>query len=358
MIQLSVPTITEQMRAKVLEILDSGRFIKGPNVEAFEEEFSRYCGARYGVSANSGTSAIFIALKALGIGPGDEVIVPSHTFVASATPVLMVGATPVFVDINDDYLMDVADVERKITSRTKAVICVHLYGQMCDMVKLLKLKEKFGFALVEDCCQAHGAEYDGQRAGSFGEAGCFSFFPSKNMTVAGDGGMVVTSDEKLYNTMKMLRDHGRDYSMKEGKYKSTILGYNFRMSEIAAAMGLCQLKLIDDWSERRRDIARQYDELLTDKLIKPLAAKNKKHVYHLYVIRMKRRDELKDFLHKNDIETGIHYPVPVHKQPIFEECRLPNTEKVCREILSLPMYPLLGDEQVTHISNKINEFFE
>ncbi len=358
MIQLSVPTITEQMRAKVLEILDSGRFIKGPNVEAFEEEFSRYCGARYGVSANSGTSAIFIALKALGIGPGDEVIVPSHTFVASATPVLMVGATPVFVDINDDYLMDVADVERKITSRTKAVICVHLYGQMCDMVKLLKLKEKFGFALVEDCCQAHGAEYDGQRAGSFGEAGCFSFFPSKNMTVAGDGGMVVTSDEKLYNTMKMLRDHGRDYSMKEGKYKSTILGYNFRMSEIAAAMGLCQLKLIDDWSERRRDIARQYNELLTDKLIKPLAAKNKKHVYHLYVIRMKRRDELKDFLHKNDIETGIHYPVPVHKQPIFKDCNLPKTDSVCKEILSLPMYPLLSDEQVTRICDRINEFFE
>ncbi len=358
MIQLSMPTITEEMREKVLETLNSGRFIKGPNVEAFERTFSNYCGVKYGVSANSGTSAIFIALKALGIGPGDEVIVPSHTFIASATPILMVGATPVFVDIGDDYLMDVDDMENKITSKTKAVICVHLYGQMCNMVKLMQLKEEFGFAIVEDCCQAHGAECDGKRAGSFGEAGCFSFFPSKNMTVAGDGGMVVTSDKMLCNTMKMLRDHGRDYSMKEGKYKSTMLGYNFRMSELSAAIGLCQLKLIDEWSERRREIAAQYNKLLTDKLIKPLVAKNKKHVYHLYVVQTERRDELKDFLHKNDIETGIHYPLPVHKQPIFEDYPLPKTDKVCKEILSLPMYPLLSDEQVTQISGKINEFFE
>ncbi len=358
MIQLSVPTITEEMKEKVIEILDGGRFIKGPNIEAFEKEFSHYCGAGYGISANSGTSAIFMALKALGIGHGDEVIVPSHTFVASATPVLMAGAKPVFVDINDDYLMDVTDVERKITSRTKAVICVHLYGQMCDMAELLELKEKSGFALIEDSCQAHGAEYDGRRAGSFGDAGCFSFFPSKNMTVAGDGGMAVTSDKTLYRAMAMLRDHGRDYGMKEGKYKSTVLGYNFRMSEISAAIGLCQLKSIDEWSERRREIAKQYDELLTGELLKPLTAKNKKHVYHLYVIRTKRRDELKDFLHENNIETGIHYPVPVHRQPIFEDCKLPKTDSACREILSLPMYPLLSDEQVTQISEKINGFFE
>ena len=358
MIQLSVPTITEEMKEKVIEILDGGRFIKGPNVEAFEKEFSHYCGAGYGISANSGTSAIFMALKALGIGPGDEVIVPSHTFIASATPILMVGAKPVFVDINDDYLMDVNDVENKITSRTKAVICVHLYGRICDMEKLLELKEKHGFALVEDCCQAHGAEYDGKRAGSFGDIGCFSFFPSKNMTVAGDGGMAVTSDTTLYRTMTMLRDHGRDYSMKEGKFKSTMLGYNFRMSELSAAIGSCQLKSIDEWSERRRDIAKQYNELLTDKLIKPIPAKKKTHVYHLYVTRTKKRDELKDFLHKKDIETGIHYPVPVHKQPIFEDCYLPKTERACGEILSLPMYPLLSDEQVTQICDRINEFFE
>ncbi len=358
MIQLSIPTITEEMKQKVLEILDSGRFIKGPNVESFEEEFSKYCGARYGVCANSGTSAIFMALKASGVGKADEVIVPSHTFIASATPIMMVGATPVFVDIGDDYLMDVNDVERKITSRTKAVICVHLYGQMCDMAHLMKLKENSGFALIEDCCQAHGAEFDSRRAGSFGDAGCFSFFPSKNMTVAGDGGMALTSDEKLYNTMKMLRDHGRDYGTKEGKFKSTILGYNFRMSEISAAMGRCQLKSLDDWSDRRRAIAMKYDELLTDKLMKPLVAKNKKHVYHLYVIRTKKRDELKAFLNENGIETGIHYPIPVHKQPIFRDCKLLKTENVCKEILSLPIYPLLSDEQVGNVINRINEFFE
>lgn len=358
MIQLSAPTITQEMKAKVLEVLDSGRFIKGHNVELFEKEFSEYCNARYGVSANSGTSAIFLALKALGIGKDDEVIVPSHTFVASATPIFMVGAKPIFVDVASDYLMDVNDVKRKISPRTKAVICVHLYGQMCDMAELMKLKGDFGFALIEDCCQAHGAEYDGKKAGSFGDAGCFSFFPSKNMTVAGDGGMVVTSDEMLYNTMKMLRDHGRDYGTKEGKYKSTILGYNFRMSEISAAIGLCQLKSVDDWTERRREIAEQYNEILTDRLTKPTAAANKKHVYHLYVIRTEIRDELKDFLHENGIETGIHYPIPVHRQPIFEDSSLPNTEKICNEILSLPIYPLLSDEQLMQVCNKINEFFE
>ncbi len=358
MIQLSIPTITDEMKEKVLEILDSRRFIKGPNVEAFEKEFSRYCGAGYGVSANSGTSAIFMALKALGVGAKDEVIVPSHTFIASATPILMVGAKPVFVDTGNDYLMDVNDVERKTTSRTKAVICVHLYGQMCDMDRLMQLKEKSGFALIEDCCQAHGAEYNGRRAGSFGEAGCFSFFPSKNMTVAGDGGMAVTSDEKLYKIMKMLHDHGRDYSTKEGKYKSTILGYNFRMSEISAAIGMCQLKLLDEWSQRRREIAAQYNEMLTDDLVKPVVAKNRKHVYHLYVVRTERRNELQKFLHENGIETGIHYPIPIHKQPVFEDCKLPNTENLCNEILSLPIYPLLGDEQVKQICNRINEFFE
>ena len=358
MIKLSVPTITEEMKERVLEVLDSGRFVKGPNVAAFEDGFSQYCGAKYGVSVNSGTTSIFLALKALGVGEGDEVIVPSHTFIASATPILMVGAKPVFVDIGDDYLMDVKDVESKITSMTKAVICVHLYGQMCDMDKLMRLKEKFGFAVVEDCCQAHGATYDGRRAGSFGDVACFSFFPSKNMTVAGDGGIAVTADETLYNTMKMLRDHGRDYNTKEGKYTSTILGYNFRMSEIPAAMGLCQLKLIDDWSEKRREIAKRYNELLTDKVIKPTVSENRKHVYHLYVIRTEQRDELKDHLQKNEIEAGIHYPVPVNKQPIFDDCSLPMTEKVCDEILSLPLYPHLSDEKVKHVCQKINEFFD
>ena len=358
MIKLSVPTITEEMKERVLEVLDSGRFVKGPNIAAFEEVFSQYCGAKYGVSVNSGTTAIFLALKALGVGEGDEVIVPSHTFIASATPILMVGAKPVFVDISDDYLMDLKDVESKITSMTKAIICVHLYGQMCDMDELMRLKEKFGFAIVEDCCQAHGATYNDRRAGSFGDVACFSFFPSKNMTVAGDGGMAVTSDETLYNTMKMLRDHGRDYNTKEGKYTSTMLGYNFRMSEIPAAMGLCQLKLIDDWSEKRRYIAKRYNELLTDKVIKPTLSENRKHVYHLYVIRTEQRDELKDYLQKNEIEAGIHYPVPLHKQSIFDDCSLPMTEKVCDEILSLPLYPHLSDENVEYVCQKINEFFK
>lgn len=358
MIQLSAPTVTDGMRAKVLEVLDSGRYIKGPNVEKFENAFAEYCGAKYGVSANSGTSAIFMALKALGIRKGDEVIVPSHTFVASATPILMVGARPVFVDIGEDYLMDMDDVGRKITPKTKAVVCVHLYGQMCDMGRLMHIKEDSGIALIEDACQAHGAEYYGKKAGSFGDVACFSYFPSKNMTVAGDGGMAVTSDSRLSDTMKMLRDHGRDYGTKEGKYISTILGYNFRMSELSAALGLCQLEYIEQWSQRRRSIAEKYNESLTDMVIKPQVGDRRKHVYHLYVIRTGKRDKLKEHLHRNDIETGIHYPVPVHRQPIFENSELPVTEKICDEILSLPVYPLLGDEQVREVIDTINDFFE
>lgn len=359
MIPSSKPVITEEMKKKVLEVLDSGRFIKGPIVKGFESEFAKYCGVRYGAAVSSGTAAIYLALRALNIKEGDEVITPSHSFVATAEPILMAGAKPVFVDIGKDYNLDVDGVEREITDRTRAVVCVHLYGQMCDMDRLSELKDKYGFYLIEDAAQAHGAEYGGKKSGSFGDLACFSFFPSKNMTVAGDGGMVVADDEELDAKVKALRDHGRDYRRTDGKFSSTALDFNLRMSEISAVVGMEQLKQLDEWIDKRREIASWYDGLLedNDKIIKPKEFKRRKHAYHLYVIRTKERDKLKEFLFSKGIETGIHYPLAIHQQPIFSgNYNLPKTERICREVLSLPMYPRLKREEVEFVCEKVNEF--
>ena len=361
MIALSKVVITEEIKKAVLEVLDSGRFVKGPRVKKFEEEFAKYCGAKYGTAVSSGTAAIYLALRAIDVKKGDEVICPSFSFIATATPILMIGAKPVFVDVNKNGLMNVDEVEKKITDRTKAVICVHLYGQMCDMDRIMELKEKYGFYLIEDAAQAHGAEFKGKKAGSFGDFACFSFFPSKNLTVTGEGGMVLTNDEELDAKIKALRDHGRDYRQKDGKYISTMLGFNFRMSEIQAAVGIEQLKLLDNFIKKRRLIAKIYDEMLVDIAVEPIKEEdNRKHVYHLYVIKTKYRDKLKEFLNLSGIETGIHYPIPIHKQPIFSEftCKLPITEKLCKEVLSLPIHPILKEEEVEYICRKIEEFMK
>lgn len=358
-VPLAAPTVTEEMKRSIVNVLESGRFVKGPKVKEFEEKFSGYCGVRYGIGVNSGTSAIYLALKALDLDKNDEVIVPSYSFIASATPILFAGANPVFVDVRGDYLMDMEDLEKRITDKTKAVICVHLYGQMCEMKRLLELKEKHNFYLIEDACQAHGAEYGGKKSGSFGDISCFSFFPSKNITVCGDGGMAITNDHELKYKTDMLRDHGRDYSTDEGKFKSTVLGLNFRMSEISAAMGIEQLKHIDAWTARRRKIAKIYDKLLTNKIMKPSENQNRRHVYHVYAIRTDKRDELRNFLSKNNIETGMHYPLAIHEQPVFAgKWHLPVTEKICKEILSLPIFPTIEKEQVEFVCEKINEFFK
>lgn len=366
MIPLSRPIITEEMKQRVIEVLNSGRFIKGQQVKNFETEFANYCNVKHGIAVSSGTAAIYLALRALGIKQGDEVILPSHTFIATAEPILMVGAKPVFVDIGEDYNLNLRWVAEKLTPKTKAIICVHLYGQMCNMDELCELisKENRVFNhkvyLIEDAAQAHGAEFNGKIAGSFGDAACFSFFPSKNLTVAGDGGMVVTNDNNLDTKLRALRDHGRDYNTMEGKFSSTMLGFNFRMSEISAVIGSEQLKHLDGWNGKRRKIANLYDKLLVDSSVEtPIVCENRKHVYHQYVIRSEQRDELKDYLHKNGIETGIHYQIPVHMQSVFDgETMLPRTERVCGEILSLPMYPLLSEEDVEFICSKIKEFKE
>jgi dTDP-4-amino-4,6-dideoxygalactose transaminase len=351
--------ITDEMKKAVLATLDSGRFVNGPRVERFEEEFAAYCNSAKATAVNSGTAAIYLALRALNIGPGDEVVCPSFSFIATATPILLVGAIPVFVDVNEDYIIDVEDLKRKLGKKTKAVIVVHLYGQMADMDEIMTLRRQHGFFLIEDACQAHGAEYNNQKAGSFGDLACFSFYPSKNITVAGEGGMIVCNDVKLDTKLKALRNHGITYNKGNGIYTSNFLGFNFRMSEISAAIGTIQLKHLNECIELKREIAREYTEYLPVGVIKPRERKHQKHTYHLYVIRAPKRDKLRRLLHDEGIETGVHYPIPIHRQPLFSlELDLPQTDELCQQIISLPMYPNLMEEHVKYICQRIKAYLE
>jgi dTDP-4-amino-4,6-dideoxygalactose transaminase len=357
-IPLCKPTLTEEMKKVALEVLESGRYIKGPRIKDFEKNFSDYCNVKHGIAVSNGTTALYVALRSLELQKGDEVILPSHTFVSTGSMIVLAGGKPVFVDVDDSYNMDMEDLEKRVTEKTKAVIPVHLYGQMCDMNRLQELKDKYGFSIIEDAAQAHGAEYKKKKSGGFGDINCFSFFPSKNITVCGDGGMIVTNNDELEIKSRMIRDHGRDYRDKEGKYFHRMLGFNFRLSEILGAIGNVQLQNLDEWVKERRKLASIYDDLLTDNLIKPEELENRKHVYYVYVIRTEKRDELMEFLKKHEIETGIHYPVPLHQQPIFKpnDYNLPKTELLSKQILSLPMFPTLKEEEVKYVCEKINKF--
>ena len=355
-VSLSKMYVDEQIHQAVIRVLNSGRYIKGQELEKFEQEFAESCGAKYGVGVSSGTSAILLSLMALGIGEGDEVIVPSLTFIATATPARFLGATLVYTDIDPEtYTIDPAEIERKISPRTKAIIPVHLYGHPCDVDPINELAKEHNLYVIEDACQAHCATYKGKKAGSLGDIGCFSFFPSKNMTVLGDGGMITTNDGELAQKVRMLRDHGRTQ-----KYVHELLGLNCRLSEIHATIGREQLKHLAEWNKRRREIAARYSTLLQDSGVAiPVEREWAKHVYHMYVIRVKQRDELVSYLKGKGIETGIHYPVPLHRQPcIKSDVSLPITEKYVDEILSLPMHPQLSDDEVDCVASEVRNFVE
>jgi perosamine synthetase len=355
-IPLSKMYVDDQIQKAVFNVLNSGRYINGQNLKSFEEEFADFCSTKYAIGVSSGTSAILLSLMALGIGERDEVIVPSHTFIATASPAKFLGATLVYADIDPEtYTIDPAEVQRKITPRTKAIIPVHLYGHPCDMDPISELARARNIYVVEDACQAHGATYKGKKTGSLGDIACFSFFPSKNMTVLGDGGMITTNDSELAQKVRMMRDHGRTQ-----KYIHEILGLNCRLSEVHAAIGREQLKHLASWNERRRVIAARYSVLLRDSgVIVPVEREWAKHVYHMYVIRAKQRDRLASYLKGKGIETGIHYPVPVHRQPcLMSDVRLPVTEKYGEEVLSLPMYPQLTDEQIGYVASEVRNFME
>lgn len=352
--------VDEEIRKKVVEVLNSGRYIKGPEAKKFGEEFARYVGVKYGIPTSSGTTALWLIYKALGIKRGDEIITPSHTFIATITPAMHLGGKPVFVDISEEtYTLDPEDVRKKITNKTKAIVVVHLYGHPADIKPIREIAQENNVYLIEDCAQAHGALYYGEKVGKFGILSAFSFFPSKVMTVGGDGGMVVTQSKELAEKIAMLVDQGR-----KDKYEHIELGYNFRMSELQAAIGRIQLKHLEGWIKRRNEIAKIYNELLENIVITPTVKSWARHSYYVYTIRTrtKLRDELQNYLNKQGIATGIYYPIPVHLQPAIKNevlpPKLPVTERIVNEILSIPMHPFLKDEDAQYIASKIKEFFK
>lgn len=343
----------------VEHILDGMQLFLGENVRGLEQEFSRFCGASDGIGVGDGTAALQIILRAMDIGPSDEVITVSHTFIATAEAILLVGARPVFVDIDSaTCLMNPALVEARINERTRAILPVHLYGQTVDMDPILALARKYNLKVIEDACQAHGAEYKGKRAGSIGDAAAFSFYFSKNLGAYGEGGFVATNDGELAKKVRMIRDHGS-----ETKYKHDIVGFNSRLDEIQAMVLRTKLPHLADWNNSRREHAARFNELLKGTPVTtPVECPDNRHIYHLYVIRAPHRDELQAFLKERGIYTGIHYPIPIHLQKAvenlgYEKGDLPETEKAVSQILSLPMFAELMDEEIVQITDAIREFY-
>lgn len=346
--------IKNEIDLSIQRVLNSGWLILGEEVKKFEAEFASYIGTKYAVGVNSGTDALLLSLMVIGLKDNEEVITVSHTTTPTVLPILFLGAKPIFVDINQDtYNIDISLIEKKITKKTKAIIPVHLYGNPVDMSPLVEIANKYNIIVIEDACQAHGAEYKGKKAGSFGKLAAFSFYPTKNLGGYGDGGIVLTNDEELYEKLLMLRQYGW-----KKRYESYTIGINSRLDEIQAAILRLKLKYLNEWNEKRRNIARLYMKLLKDtKIILPKEQENSKHVYHQFVIRYKERDNLRNQLHINGIETLIHYPLPVHKQKTFLDLNLhfelPVTDKISNEILSLPINPLLTEEEILKVINEV-----
>lgn len=344
--------LREELSHAMSAVLDSRQFILGRFVQEFEQAFASYCGVEHAIAVNSGTSALHLALLAAGVGPGDEVITVPFTFAATAAAIHYCGARPVFVDLEPGTcLMDVSKVAARISPRTKALLPVHLYGQPVEMEELGALSARHGIPVIEDAAQAHGAEYHGRRAGSLGDLGCFSFYPTKNLGACGEGGMVTTSNPELARTIRLLRDWGQD-----AKYRYGLRGYNYRMEGLQGAILNVKLKHLEAWTERRRAIAQTYDRLLANAPVsRPVARPEVRHVYHTYTIRSSRRDQLQQSLMEKGIGTAIHYPIPLHLQPAYRdpewpEGSLPEAEKAAREVLSLPIYPELSGEQVSAVA--------
>jgi len=342
-------------------VFEKGSFILGENVSKFEQDFAGFCDCSFGIGVGSGTEAIHLALLACGVKQGDEVITVANTAVPTVSAIRLAGAIPVFADIDEaTYNMNPSLIETLITSKTKAILPVHLYGNPCDMDAITGIAKKHGLIIIEDCAQCHGAEFKGRRTGSFGGAGCFSFYPSKNLGAFGDGGIVVTKSEEIAENVRLLRNYGQ-----ENRYFSKIEGINSRLDELQAAYLLFKLGHLEKWNNRRIEIAGKYDEAFKGTgIILPLHYKECRHVYHLYVIRVKNREKFMDYLEENGIKTLIHYPFPIHLQEAYINAgigsgpgSLPVTEKVAKEIVSLPIYPELNDEEILYISDVVLKFF-
>jgi perosamine synthetase len=359
-IPLAKPVFDEEMKRAAVDALENERFVGGESVHKFEEEFAKYCGTDYAISTSSGTHALQFALMAIGVRSGDEALTTPLSFIATANAVLHAGGTPRFADI-DDKTFTIAPLlmAREIGPKTKAVIPVHIYGYPADMDPILDIAHNHNLKVIEDACQAHGATYKGKKAGSLGDVGCFSFYPSNNMTVCGDGGMAVTNDEKVAKIIVKLRDCGRI-----SQYEYDVVGYTARLNTVSAAIGRVQLRRLDKWNERRSQHAELYDRLLSDvKGLKlpPGEGPDAKPAYHLYVIRVKRRDTLKAWLDQNGVQCDVHYQLPIHLQPIYRGVygyargNYPVSELTCMEVLSLPMYPGLTESDILFVSERIHE---
>jgi dTDP-4-amino-4,6-dideoxygalactose transaminase len=347
----------QELDQAVARVMESGHYILGPELDKFEADFAKFLGAKYTVGCASGTEAIYLALVACGVVPGDEVLVVAHTAVPTISAISMTGATPVFVDINaSTYVMREIELEAKITPKTKVIVPVHIYGHMADMETIMKVAQKHGLKVMEDVAQATGATYRGQTAGTIGDYGAFSFYPSKNLGAFGDGGAISTNSEESYKKLIMLRNYGQSK-----RYYHDIIGINSRLDEIQCAILGAQLPFVHQWNDRRREIAARYTEGLKNVVVTPVEQQGCKHVYHLYVVQTPYRDELQQYLLDRGIQCLIHYPIPAHLQQAYaflgyKPGDLPTTEHIVKRILSLPMFPELTDEQVDEVIEGIKDF--
>jgi len=344
---------------KIKKIIRKGSFIFGKEVGQFEKKFATYIGTKYCVGVASGTDAIMLSLKTLGVGKGDEVIVPAFTFIATVSPIIFLGAKPILVDIlKEKPLIDYSQIEKVITRRTKAILPVHLYGYPCDMEKINKIAKKYKLYVLEDACQAHGSQFQGKKMGAWGDIAAFSFYPGKNLGAFGDAGAIVTSNKLFVEKARMSRDHGQ-----KKKYIHQVLGYNSRLDTINAAVLTIKLLFLDEWNKKRLEIAELYDVLLED-LPLSILSKDKQSIgnLHLYVIRTKARDQLYDYLRRRNILCGIHYPMPLHLQPAlanlgYKAGAFPNAENFAQTCLSLPIFPQMTRKEVYAVADQIRNFF-
>jgi dTDP-4-amino-4,6-dideoxygalactose transaminase len=349
-LKLQYESLREEIEAGMRGVLETTQFILGPAGRKLEEQIAAYCGVRHAIGVSSGTDALHLALRAAGIGPGDEVITSPFTFIATAEAISYVGATPVFVDIDaETFNMDARLIEAAITSRTKAILPVHLFGQPADLAPMLELCRQHGLQLIEDCAQSFGAAYNGRLTGAIGQAGCFSFFPSKNLGCYGDGGMIITDSDALAEEVRVLRNHGS-----RERYHHSIIGYNSRLDELQAVVLLAKFKHIDTYNRRRRQNAHRYTENLRGSaIIPPLEDGKGVHVYHQYTILSERRDELHKALTAAGIASAVYYPIPLHQQEVYrglhDRSSFPISERTASQVLSLPMYPELTEAQIDRV---------
>jgi dTDP-4-amino-4,6-dideoxygalactose transaminase len=350
-------SIKPEIDGAIARVLDSGQFVLGSEVAEFEREFAGYCGASDCIGLNSGTSALHLALLAAGVGPDDEVVTVPFTFVASVAAISYTGARPVLVDIDpQSFTMDVSAIEAAITPRTKAILVVHLYGQPADMDPIMEIGRRRGLVVIEDAAQAHGAKYKGRPVGSIGDMACFSFYPGKNLGAYGEGGAVTTSNLEYARSIRMLRDWGQD-----AKYHHVLRGFNYRMEAFQGAILRVKLRHLERWTEARRALARKYDELLRDSGVeRPKEMSWARHVYHVYTLRSRDRDGLRAALQEDGIQTGVHYPVPVHLQPAYADLgygrgAFPRSETAANQVLSIPLYPELSPAAVAEVAVAVNK---